>query len=218
MWEQLANHGARFRVSDWTLEMNACDGCLNLSASRAHDAPVTGRIQLVGMPLPSISESYVRGDELHLVLPQTDGCQVGLELALLVVEASSQQFVLESVIALQTLLLDLHPRVELKTNWKGTTSERWRMDPVNSSRWYNSDESTTEAGIQLAVLLDPRDRFSINESQAGTQRLSFFGDFMEKGVIRKVQPWWVWSHSGVDTAVRRQLADELSARPLPLTT
>ncbi len=224
MWEQVAHHAAKFRVSDWTLEVDTQDGCLKLSASSEHGVSLGGRVELAGMRMPPVTESFVRGDELHLVMPQTDGCDVGLELALIVIEADSHLFVLETVISLQTQWLDLHPRVDFAYCSREVCANRWMMKPMKSSRWYDPDQDDEEDDsddsepLLLAILIDQRDRFSINESGAGGQQLSFFGDFMEKGVIRKVQPWWVWSREELVTIVRQQLVKELAARPLPLAT
>ncbi len=218
MWELDADHCAKFRVSDWMLDVVTRGDGLELSASSSHGASLGGQIQLAGLLLPPVTESYVRGDELHLIMPQTDGCDVGIELALTVIRADFHLFVLETVISLQTQWLDLYPRVELSTGLKNSASNRWQMTPSGSSRWYDPSQKIANEHSRFAVLVDPRDRFSIDESQAGDQRLSFFGDFMEKGVIRKVQPWWVWSIEEIVPIVRQQLAKELSARPLPLAT
>ncbi len=234
MWEQTANHGAKFRVSDWLLHVEKCDGRLYLHASHCHHRHVNGVLQLPGQHLPPIHESFVRGDELHLLMPQTETGDITVELVLLVVEADAKQLVLETVVSLHTDRLDLRPQVTLESD----RGDRWSLQSLGMSNWYELDSHTagkdsaskgTEAnshanrdaeptGLNLAVLVDGRDHFSIDESLANQQHLGFFGDFLEKGVIRKVQPWWIWSIQPLTVADRKQLASELSQRPLPLTT
>jgi hypothetical protein len=215
MWEQELDDIACFRVSGWRLQVHCQPDGVRLISTEDSSEQSVGLISLVGGHLPPITESYVRGDELHLLMPQNDGTNAGLELVLLVVFADRDCLVVESTLAVQTLLLDAHPTIELGIPGDGVISSYSR----ESATVFAREEVVGSKRFDrpsVRVLVDRRDQLSIDKGCDSAASLRLFGEFMEKGVIRKAQPWWVWSSVGLDDTRLRSLVVELAKRPLPL--
>ena len=131
-------------------------------ASATLDVPGEGEF-------PPLDEKFVRGDELHLMYPQMDqrfAVRLAIEPLTPPANVDAQDFgdglvVLECRVSVQTDLLDTHPTIDLRT-----------------------DRDTP-----LTPLLNEADRRGSTRVDDDTVRL--FGDFLEKGVIRRGQPWLV---------------------------
>ena len=245
MWN-LDKHGcADFSSRGWRLRTLCLPEGIQLAVTHDMSAPSVGSISLLRHPMPVLAESFIRGDELHLSMPPTATTQAGLALALLVVQATQDCFVVESTLSIETLLLDAYPTVVL-----GLAGEGALVDYVEgSARVFTREPGvvTQEGGAvrqepgvvaqeggavrqendsnplgppnrpPLSVLVDRRDQPSLDVSSGTDPSLRFFADFMEKGVIRKTQPWWVWTSATADPTRVRELVKELAKRPLPLT-
>jgi len=216
MWDQDERDGTSFRVSGWRLHVECAESGVRMVMTHDSSREATGVISLIGGKLPPVTDAFVRGDELHLAMPQNDGVNAGLELVLLVVQANRDFLVVESTLAIQTLWLDAHPMIEVQLPGKGSLANYSQDSALVYSRPNESGEMRFDVPT-ASLLVDDRDRQSIDESGKAAGTVRFFGEFMEKGVIRKVQPWWVWSSTGQDSTRIRGLAAELAKRPLPLT-
>ena len=218
MWEQTAINAARFRVSGWELNVDCRTEGLQMMTRHDGCCDSASSISVVGESLPDVAESYVRGDELHLVLPQTNEGQSGLEIVLMVVQANRDLLIVESTLSLQTLLLDAYPAIDLNVGGDGAvTTDRVASSLVfaRSHRSSPGNEPRTRRP-ETRVLVDERDQLSIDSSSKNETGLRFFGEFMEKGVIRKVQPWWIWSGMTLSANQLQNAVESLADRPLPL--
>ena len=125
--------------------------------------------------------------------------------------------VLEVTIAIETTFLDTHPKLDLVvTGGDVRTLDVAAFTAVTGSPPISICQR--EAGV--AVLLGPHDApFTTNQSSDHEIKLRLFGDFLEKGVIRKARPWLVIDRGREfgDSQLRR-LWGELSQSPLPLTS
>ena len=217
MWERDEQGVACFRVSGWRLQVDYQPEGMKLIASQDSSQESVGLISLANGKLPVITESFIRGDDLHLAMPQNDNTDAGLDLVLMIVLVDRDCLVVETTLAVQTLLLDAHPTIELGIPGTGSLSSCSldsamvfsRQEPVGVTRF---DQPS------VRVLVDKRDQLSIDPRSDSNLSLRLFGEFMEKGVIRKTQPWWVWSSVGLDDTRLRNLVVELAKRPLPLTS
>ncbi|MEM9646448.1 MAG: hypothetical protein AAF989_15760 [Planctomycetota bacterium] len=177
--------------------------------------------------ISKLSESFVRGDAWHLSYPQQEG-GFSLDLVLRPVEASKKRLVLESTISIETTLLDSHPTVDLLATGDGF--QAW--SPPGESDWAKErfSGSTTGASclsgvvkenVAISVLLGRRDYpFTLDLSDDSEIRLRLFGEFLEKGVIRKARPW-ICLENGVDDIQEEQgiqLWKRLQNSPLPLAS
>ncbi len=168
--------------------------------------------------LPRACEQFVRGDELHLTYPQGEGIYE-LRMALRPIESTETRLVLEATIAIQTDRLDTHPKIDLVAS--GRAIEFHAPDePVAGNQGSAPISMASGANHCVSVLLGPHDSpFTTNLSTDSQLKLRLFGDFLEKGVIRKARPWIVVSRDA-DRPDLSELGDrwrELCASPLPLT-
>jgi len=182
--------------------------------------------------LPELGEQFVRGDQWHLDYPQGDG-RYAMQLVLRPIETTVDLLVLEVMISIRTNLLDSHPKVDIEVDCQTIDSivptDQSGADQSGSNPF--ADDQVSGAGsapISVAastghccsVLLGPHDRpFTTNHSTDTTLRLRLFGEFLEKGVIRRARPWLVIDRSGRRTVENQleQLWQSLCSSPVPLT-
>ena len=227
MWQKQSASHYRFHADAWCLDVQAGSRGITAQMAVADGSPESLAIELDGGVLPALKDSFLRGSDLHLHLPQddlpaqagsfaaastqlgatqADMTQAGLEAVLSVLRSDEDVLVLEATLGLQTQWLDVHPAVRVTLPGVGNA--------VMIERGSSLVVQSQDPAASLVVLIDERDRWSV--APTATDGVRFFGDFMEKGVIRKVQPWFVWSRRSVDEAFLETLLDSLGSRPLPL--
>jgi hypothetical protein len=233
MWVSPEPGMAQFRANGWKLAVTAeisTVGGSRISAVRimvCRDGLVgaSAQICLPGIELPPVSDSFIRGDAFHLSFAELPDHPIGLDLVLLGVEADEEQLVFESVMSINTLLLDSWPQLELRIGTGHPGQPRWGevplivLDETDSVRWWYAQPRLAGLGANVATHLacEARDLGSLDPSlPADPCRLRFFGDFLEKGVIRRISPWWVWSNGMIPRSTGDRLAAQLQSRPLPL--
>jgi len=214
MWEQENNANASFRVSGWKLDVQCVSEGLRLVTAHDTSGDITGLISLVNSSLPTLTESFIRGDELHLIMPQAEETDAAIEICLLVIQADRECLIVESTLSLQTLWLDAYPAVQLDIPGDGPLACSTKGSAKVFSR--DKDSHSPQNSLEVSVLVDERDQLSIDATNANYQGARFFGEFMEKGVIRKVQPWWVWSCGNLSDPQVDKIVSSLGKRPLPL--
>ena len=173
--------------------------------------------------LPTAGEQYVRGDELHVNYPQTADSSYAVRLAFKPIETTNHSIVLEVTISIQTDLLDTHPKIDLDVFCQSIDShvptDAWGDDEVEGVGSAPISVAASK-GQSVSVLLGPHDSpFTTNHSTDSLLRLRLFGEFLEKGVIRKARPWIVIDRSA-DVPSEEQLEKwwrQLCGSPLPLT-
>jgi len=171
--------------------------------------------------LPAAAEQFVRGDRWHVNYPQGDG-SYALRLAFQPIESVKDLIVVELTISIQTDLLDTHPRIDMDALCQSIDS----MVPGDPSGDEVEDAGSAPISVATSddhhtcVLLGPHDSpFTTNHSTDSLLRLRLFGDFLEKGVIRKARPWIVIDRSGNPPSQARLQSwwTQLCGSPLPLT-
>ncbi len=227
MWENADRGEPEFRANGWKLVVRPDEQGARMLVCRDGLVATSARLWLADHSLGPCSERYLRGDALHLCFADTTSQPVAIDLVLTAIEADQDHLILESVISLRTSLLDSHPAVELQLGAGHPQRPRWGERPWSpvadngATLWLRSQPAPADEGprVSASVFCDDRDRVSI-DSTALTEHgsLRFFGDFLEKGVIRKVQPWWVWSTGAITPDFADQLGQRLASRPLPLAS
>jgi hypothetical protein len=159
--------------------------------------------------LPTCDEQFVRGNRWQLNYPQEDSAYA-LRLSFENIVNSVGTWVIECCLSVQTDLLDSHPKVDFILD--GST------EIVGEK-----PESTGSARIQrlgtkdssIAILLGPHDYPHTSTLASGRKTsLRLFGEFLEKGVIRRARPWIVIGNPSDKQLI--QLWDQLADSPLPL--
>lgn len=244
MWEIVGPARAEFRANGWCFAALAQPtGLMQFCVSRLPaDGPVGSpatppsavsevEILFPEHALPNCSECYARGDELHMSFPVSITHPVGLKLVLLAVEADASRLVIESVLAVNTDLLESFPELHLRqasgsqspaceSEHRSAAAIVWhRVGTAGATKISKTTRSSDESPLDLAVICDARDHSSLSADwHAGEPCVRFWGEFLEKGVTRKVQPWWVWSTERLSPETVAEVAEHLAARPLPLVS
>ena len=172
--------------------------------------------------LPPAAEQFVRGDQWHVNYPQGTGLYA-LRLALQPIEVTRNLLVLEAIVSIQTDLLDTHPKLDIDVDCIDIDSIVPRDQTLD-----DEVHGAGSAPISIAknndyccsVLLDRHDQpFTTNHSTDSLLRLRLFGEFLEKGVIRRGRPWIVIDRRGGVTPEPELAAwlQQLNSSPLPLT-
>lgn len=167
--------------------------------------------------VPFAGEQYVCGDAWKVDFPQAIG-KFSLRLSVRVVQATQTRIIWEPTFSLQTSLLDTAPSLALTA--RGEPDERVREVVGDFPDRVSIAACRTREGGQMIVLLGPNDAPSTKDRCSRTRLdLRIFGEFLEKGVIRKTRPWIVMDRSGSGVS-ETDLADyctQLCHTPLPLT-
>lgn len=167
--------------------------------------------------LPLAGEQYVCGDAWKIDFPQATGI-FSLRLSVRVVQATETRIIWEPTFSLQTSLLDTAPSLALTA--RGEPDERVSEAAGEFPDNVSIAACRTREGDQMIVLLGPNDAPSTKDRCSRTRLdLRIFGEFLEKGVIRKTRPWIVMDRSGngVSGADLADYCTQLCHTPLPLT-
>lgn len=232
MWttDQLGLAVWRDQASVWYLDARGGEhGVGVIATTEADDGAFAESRRFVSLSpvdqdvLPTAGEQYVRGDELHVNYPQAVGSSYAVRLAFKPIETSKNSIVLEVTISIQTDLLDTHPKIDVDA-FCGSIDSQVPTDPSGDDEVAGVGSApisvAASKGHSVSVLLGPHDSpFTTNHSTDSLLRLRLFGDFLEKGVIRKARPWIVIDRSA-DAPSEEQLEEwwtKLCGSPLPLT-
>jgi len=167
--------------------------------------------------LPVAGEHFVKFDQWKIDFPQTTG-EYSLRLSIRVVETNETRCILEPTFSIQTSLLDTHPTLDLKSVGGIVNRRTLTASTTDDSVAVWTISLAGNAGT-IAVLLGPHDApFTTDQSGEDRIQLQLFGEFLEKGVIRKARPWIVLdrSESGITDADLTSLSEALCQTPLPL--
>ena len=174
------------------------------------------------MNLPKADEQFIRGDRWNVNYPQADHHHA-LRIAFEAIETTADSLLLEVTLSVQTDLLDSHPKIDIHVN--GDSVGRVCLPPDTLSTGSQSGSApVTIAQTEnrcTAIFLGPHDSpFTTDLSSSGALRLRLFGEFLEKGVIRKARPWILFSRSAnpPDESHLHAIWQRLASRPLPLAS
>lgn len=172
--------------------------------------------------LPAADEQFVRGRRWNVNYPQADH-KHALRIAFEPVESTADSLLLEATISIQTDLLDSHPKLDIQVDANST-----RTLSVPGALQHPASQSGTAAvtiaksdSTFVAVFLGTHDSpFTTDLSSSDSLQLRLFGEFLEKGVIRKARPWILIgpSEKSPSDAELQAVWQRLSNRPLPLAS
>lgn len=239
MWRADALGSASWQAGEQTWTVAAQGGDHGIAVIDPHNGDKAFRFEAVGADrLPVVAEQFVRGDSLHLNFPESDTAY-SLRIVLRPLLATVDRLVIEVVLAIETSLLDAHPTLDIVVDGVATypvnTADRAgsQLEPpgldqqvtvrpsehVESGGTAVAISQACRANSSVAVLLGPRDfPWTHDVSDDRELRLRLFGEFLEKGVIRKARPWIVLE-SGPEAGSAERLSatwQQLCASPLPL--
>jgi len=172
--------------------------------------------------LPAADEQFVRGRRWNVNYPQSEH-QHALRMAFEAIDTTSESLLLEVTLSIQTDLLDTHPKIDIQ--FDGDSVETFNV--ISGSATANGHSgsaavTTARSGnVFAAVFLGPYDSpFTTDLSTPESLKLRLFGEFLEKGVIRKARPWILLSHAPSEPTESELQAiwEQLASRPLPLAS
>lgn len=151
-------------------------------------------------------EAYVRQQDLIAVFPELAPWRFGYQIDMRVLDTiSRERLAIEFWLSIQTSLLDSHPQIELRI-----TGEQFSS--VLENIWISDSN-------QIGLLIHPLDKTDCQIEQAEDGiAMCVFGQFMEKGVIRRMRFRLLSSLGPESSSFWRDRFEEFSESPLPLTT
>ncbi|QDV64464.1 hypothetical protein [Crateriforma conspicua] len=226
MWNLIDPGVGIWNATDAEIRVQAAGGGQAVSVHCGGQQAV--RLQAVGDDqFPELGESFVRGDQWHLWFPQGQG-SYSLRLVLHPFTDRAGGLVIDTTVSIETTLLDSHPTIDLVATGDGLSAETFPAEAEWSRQSGHSSGPgaacvTSVFGPSLAtsVLLGRRDYpFTMDLSDDAEMRLRLFGEFLEKGVIRRARPWIrIDQQTGpLDDDLIAQLWDQLQGSPLPLAS
>lgn len=205
------------------------------------DEPLASQTQERLFPL--LAESYFRGDDAISLLPQGNDDQFGLNVSYRVLASNEAYLAVETILALQTNLLDSHPTIDLVilgqiadeeddldliagsssvVSQTGLRNDALRSTPLPACAYLIRPaevDSSENRQLWTSVMLPPSDRRAagIFFRNPDALRIRLLAEFLEKGVIRKTRYWTVtWDHQPSSAELFECYA-QLVSEPLPLT-
>ena len=218
MWLTTPN---RIGIASWQTE----DSVWRLNAQGSEGVTIPLKDSFVGLrgsnaqPLAGLFEQFVREDELHFDFPQPENSDFGYRLVVKPVAVpawpcSQTRVAFQWLVSVQTRLLDSHPTIDLMTSLDGKPRSIVLPETGSSAYIVESDR------LSIAFVLGSSDApFTEMIFDGNSTRLRLFGQFLEKGVIRRARPWVLIDRSGdrISDETVRDAAETLAGRPLPLS-
>ncbi|MGI9469101.1 MAG: hypothetical protein ACR2OA_18425 [Rubripirellula sp.] len=202
----------------WEVDARGGEGiCLRWGDERAvHFKPVDDRT------LPAADEQFVRGRCWNVNYPQAEH-RHALRIAFEPIETTAESLLLEATISIQTDLLDSHPKIDVQSDSRsiktlGIPGASQHPASQSGSAAVTIAKSDTSC---VAIFLGTHDSpFTTDLSTPDSLQLRLFGEFLEKGVIRKARPWILISRAKQEPsdAELQAIWQRLASRPLPLAS
>lgn len=187
---------------------------------------------------PPISDFYFRDADVIAELPQTEPWRFGLTLTHRIIHCDADWIGVESIVSIQTNLLDSHPTVDLVAGAAtplqpsalaqlanphavlppaNAQANAEREIPAPLFRLAHSTENNGKG--EVVLMLPPSDRAAATLLAPTQQALHvrLLAEFLEKGVIRKARYWTTcWTTPATEENLIAAY-QTLATSPLPLT-
>ncbi len=225
---QLSSSTATLSTSFWSgvLDLENPQNGLSLESDNGLKSNLFP-ISLMQTPAtPLLSECFVRQGDLIVVYPQREGRPFSLQLdyRILPIESHIQSAVttaanplekgllVELWISLQTYLLDTHPTIEMDLHLNRTSA------PPSTHPIAILSGTCPPSGLHVTYFVDPHDQRDTKWRHHDVHhRATFFGHFMEKGVIRRARLRCLVTRMPVCSDFIADQYQQLVESPLPLT-
>jgi hypothetical protein len=227
---------AHFAQQDWSVELDPARPTSFLTLS----SPTGIRWEALAInPLPNHSlhaeEIYVRQQDLIARFSQVGKDQYGFQVDWRLLDTISDFEVgIEVWISLQTNLLDSAPKIQARSRgvgaWKSWTHQQLvsQVGPSDdASQGWSSQNASAIAAISSSTqdcsclcLIEPRDLQQVSwtsQPSNNEQQAELFGQFLEKGVIRRARMQLLASKKQIGLLEIQRAYQQLINRELPLT-
>ncbi len=244
---QIINKVAQLEHPSWSgiFDLNKPDQGLVLvpavsDALQSPDYDDAG-IRLFKVSLPNVDsfvrlgDFYSRGEDITIQFPADENRNFNIQLDLRIIRQTDDVLVVEFWLSIQTHLLDSRPSVkisfELAAMQTRSIFNDEEMIQSESDVDLTTDKpvpagliaETTNAGpyISSSLFIHPLDqrdiRWTLSHEGDSEVELDWFGQFMEKGVIRRGRMQVILSQKPMTVDCLRALYKDFAESPLPLT-
>lgn len=197
------------------------------------------RLSLGAGALPPFDDAYVRVSDLIASYSQTDQTRFSMQLDCRQIACSEELLCLEFWVSVQTFLLDSYPKIAWRLVPPSPQQLVCSESVVGADAAITLDSPTpnpTKGSAIAAVYDDYRDDQRVDwcllihqldqreavlsswDTSVNEFELSLFGQFMEKGVIRRARMQWIASRDGLSREEMQMHYQSFCKSPLPLTT
>lgn len=212
MW-RLDGSTARFESRSFSAAVDVAAPHLGLSSLRYEGELVAG--SLLGVAVDDLrsddapSDSYVRGNDLVVAYRETDERPFSVQVYWSVAAADDGSLTIDATTSIQTRQWEAYPRVEVISTSPG-------------SEFVELDETSillrpANAAWSYAELALPGDFAGAHDVNACHSRWLFDGQFMERGVIRRLRVRGVLLERTHDLQATERAQASLAAEQPPLT-
>lgn len=230
-------HGFRIVLTDKTESASAISLIPPTNSPDANTLSTQTSRQL----FPSLAETYFRGEDAIALFPQSEDAKFGLCVTYRVVGLSEQWLAVETIVALETNLLDSHPTVDLVlrgtneafedlevkhgasviTANNGPSLQRKTVAPAAAYITSDADVAgdAAESHMTTVLMFPPSDQAAAGliAQEESLLQIRLLAEFLEKGVIRKTRYWVTfWRHRPTYAEIL-DCYIQLQQEPLPLT-
>jgi hypothetical protein len=236
LW-QLEESNARLTVDSLQARVDLRNPALGIHDLAWNSAPVHGNLFGVTVaeesapPMPLSNEGidcFVRGNDLVANYPQCGAQRFTLQMYWRVVASSASAIVIDSIVSLQTSLLECFPKALLTTNLPAGEVMALLNDGTPSVTVGDRLASDEPAGVLVRddnqpwsylEMTHPTDLGCWRVSRADGVRMvrELGGEFQEKGVIRRLRVRSVFMARENDEKTAARLIAEFAASEPPLT-
>jgi hypothetical protein len=206
----------------WCVKLKPLDPGHGLSLFRGNE--LTWNLLRV-KPLPRhalhLQEAYVRQEDLILRYEQSQSDQFGFQLNWRRLDCELVDAIaIELWLSVQTTLLNTHPMFEIDStahgNWQTLTLAQLSCSKAQvTAAGCSRDQSLTT--IVMIQDSDACQAKLIKDKSAKELRFRMFGQFLEKGVIRRARLCFLATTADLSQAEIAEAYQKFSASPLPLT-
>ncbi len=213
-------------VGDWRAELDPRTPANGLRISRTQQGTQSNIAQIFRVtPKPShsftIQESYVREEDMIVRYEQSGDDLYTFQLNWRKLTSDiAGAFAIELWISVQTSLLDTHPTIEVRSR---ATESQWHALTLDDLSYEKSDVVSMglfkKSGVTSLLMIQPSDanqaKRVLDKKEDFTLRM--FGDFMEKGVIRRARLCFLSIPGEVSRYTMIKEYRAFAESPLPLT-
>jgi len=221
---QLDGTTARLRTAQLTAEINLLQPNLGLGKMHYHKAAVPGSVLGVvsgndrtKLAPSDLKDTFARGNDLVATYAETKARPFSVQVYWRATTGVNGEVVLDAILSLQTDLLESYPTLSVETNF----TDAAEIPPVCA---VGNDGTLVQPSGQAwsyAEATHPDDQGTLQIEQTQPARVELkrelAGDFMEKGVIRRLRVRGVFLPRENDEALAKKLLASLATEEPPLT-
>ncbi len=223
----VAEDKATLSLASWlfSYSLKHPEAGLTVTAPDGSELGMVAQIQPIPARPRLLDDHFVRNTDLMVRYGQSSEDRFGFQVDLRAVPSTDLAGFncgLDLWLSVQTQLLDSHPVLMLTSSiakssgWNASEGDSHSGEPGRLA-WLTT--KTSSGDIVLMVHPSDQEQTELVPDQAGsTSQLRLFGNFMEKGVIRRGRLRILFSKAAVSDGLITEAYSHFANSPLPLTT